>query len=381
MKKTVGLILALCIVFVCVAGALAAGKPKITQQPQTQTTSKKGSVSFTIKVSGKISSITWHFVDPATGNDYTGKQLPKAVNGVKVSSPNGQKISLSRVPESMHGWIVYCHVNGNGYKLDSEKVQLLVYGMTESQDEPPAEEPPAEEPPVEEPPVEESPAEEPPAEQPAEPPAEQPAADTPPQEAPAPEGGAQPEADQGIVDMGETEFEEIVMEDKTITITSTAKILRRLDAAGNVIEGEELVSKLEFINTGSFIISSEDPIKSWTVNGIRFEPAEPVKELKLMNVTDSLSLDFKFSRSAASAELDESRMCKVSCKGCTFSYVRGGLRSVTEGEVPAGAAINVVANSSENAANGYRINGGEPANVGLAAFRLVVTEDVVISAE
>ena len=61
---------------------------------------------------------------------------PKLFKKIKVVGPNRTKITLNRVPEEMHGWTVYAHLNGNGYKVNSERVQLLVYGM-----EPPADGP------------------------------------------------------------------------------------------------------------------------------------------------------------------------------------------------------------------------------------------------
>lgn len=98
-----------------------------------------------------------------------------------------------------------------------------------------------------------------------------------------------------------------------------------------------------------------------------------------MNVTESIALDVKIARtSAAEAEIDESKMCKVTCKGCTFTYLSKGLRAVTEGEVPSGAPIRIIADNSDLAAGGYIINGGEPENVGKASLQLTVTDDVTI---
>ena len=66
MKKILGLILTLCLVLVLAADAFAAGKPAITKQPESATTSKKGTVSFSVKTSGAIQSLTWYFVDPVS---------------------------------------------------------------------------------------------------------------------------------------------------------------------------------------------------------------------------------------------------------------------------------------------------------------------------
>ena len=41
MKKIIGLVLVFVLVFAVAANALAAGRPKITKQPETATTNKK----------------------------------------------------------------------------------------------------------------------------------------------------------------------------------------------------------------------------------------------------------------------------------------------------------------------------------------------------
>ena len=169
--------------------------------------------------------------------------------------------------------------------------------------------------------------------------------------------------------------------DNIITVTAGSSILWKLDNAGNP-EGDGPSSSLEFINQGSFMVKSDEPIKSWTVNGLRFEPAEPIAEFRMLNISENIVIDLGTVRAtAAAAQVDESNMCKVTCKGCTFSYLAAGLISVTEGEVPAGAPINIVADSATLASTGYTINGGEAINAGKASFRYTVTEDVVISAE
>ena len=365
MKKLIGLILVFVLVFAVASQAFAGSKPQITKDPETATVKKGGKVTFSIKTKGTVTTVIWHFVDPVTGADYTGKKLSGAVKGVKVvGGTNGKKITLNKVPEEMHGWKVYAHVNGNGYNVDSQQATLLIAGMDAPSEEP-AEQPAAQ--PVEQP-ADETPEQT--AEQPAEEPAEQPA--TEPAEEPIPaETGETPESS----------VQEVPEEDegpKTYTITATSKVLRPLDDSGNVTEYTP-ASSIEVTGIGYVLVSSEDPIISWTLNGIRVQPAEPVNEFRVLNVTSDLSIDIQTSRvSAADAVVDDSHMCKVTCTGCTFSYSRGKLRSVTEGEVPAGAPINIIADNSDLAKNGYSINGAEPDHLGKAGFQFVVNEDVNI---
>ena len=431
MKKIIGLILVFVLLFAVASEAFAGGKPQITQHPESATVKKGGKVSFSVKTKGTVSTYVWYFINPATGEQYTGRQLSGAVKGVKVEKPNSKTITLKNVPESMHGWKVYVHVNGNGYKIDSEQATLLIAGM----DNPEA-----------------SPSEKT-ADAPAKEPAKDASAKTPAlisveflkQSANLKEnveivavtspdvvkltmftdnkavkswtdgytddgntrtwkatyafsGAGDRTLDFVAYDAGDTpsdaksasikitkaaesSAEETAAVDegpKTFTVKATSKILRQLDDTGNVTD-DAPVSSLEITGIGYVLVTSEEPIISWTLNGIRVQPAEPVNEFRVLNVTSDLSIDVKTARtSAADAVVDETRMCKVTCTGCTFSYSRGGLRSVTEGEVPAGAPINIIADSSDLAKNGYSVNGGDPENKGKASFKLTVSEDVNI---
>jgi len=364
MKKILALILILCMVFALSSEAFAAGKPKITKQPETATTSKKGSVTFTIKVKGDV-SYSWYLVDPATGEATSAQKLKKnkTIKGLGINGANSSKLSLSKVPESMHGWQVYCHINGNGYKMDSDRVLLLVYGKESPADSSSAPEEPAQ--------VPETAA----ADQVPESPASTEQVPDSPEQAPDSPEQTPPDTSNTVI-TGDIDPDAAPPVDRTITVTASDAILRKLDGAGNLIEMDP-VSSLEFLNTGSFIVTSDEPVKSWSVNGIRFEPAEPVREFKVMNVKDDITLNVIVSRSSAETmQLDNNRMCKVTCKGCTFTFLGAGIRSATEGEVPAGAPIRVVVSGS--AANGYQINGSEPQYQGKTSFSFTVNEDVEI---
>ena len=368
MKKIIGLILILCLLFSFTADAFAAGKPKITKQPVNGIV-KKGKVSFQVKVTGSVDSISWYLVNPDTGEAITAKRMKKekTVPKLVISGENSRKLSLSKVPEGMHGWSVYCHISGNGYKLDSDTVLILIDGMEapEANNQAPAEDtPPADEnPPAEDnPPAEES----------------LPAEDTTPAEESQPaEDITSAEENQPAADVPPADSE-AEPESKTFKVSSSARVLYRLDISGKTAD-DKPASSLEFDGPGSFIVRSDDPISSWSVNGIRFEPAAPVYEFKVTNVTKKLSLDFDIQhKSASSAVVDESKMCKVSCEGCTFTCITRQLYSVNEGEVPSGSMITIIAGDSSLTKNGYTINGGNPDYLNLSTFSFTVEEDVTI---
>ena len=364
MKKVIGLVLVFILVFTVASAAFAGSRPKIIKQPESATVNTGGKVTFTIKTSGTVASVTWYFVDPETGSKYSGKQIADAVKGVKVVGPTNdkKKITLNKVPETMHGWKVYAHVNGNGYSIDSDEALILIAGLD----------------------VPEVPEAESVETQPADNADSSP--DNPVDTAPADQSSAIDESGNDIPQAdpsdeppsADGEASETDEGPETFTVTATSKVLRLLDDSGSIID-DNPSSKLEITGIGYVFVTSDDPIVSWTLNGIRIQPAEPVTGFRIMNIKSDLSIDIKTERaSAADVVVDDSHMCKVVCRGCTFSYSRGKLRSVSEGEVPAGAPINVFADSSDLAKGGYSINGGEPENQGKAGFQLIVNEDVEI---
>ena len=382
MKRFLGLVLALCLILGIAAEAAAAGKPVFSQQPESATTDRKGTVSFSVKVkaNGSKVSYTWYFVNPATGEKVSGKNLSKTVKGVKVAKPNTPKITLKKVPAEMHGWLVYCHINGNGYKQDSDQVVLDVYGME----------------PVSDPSAQPEEAGEPAAgpEQPAEgtetaEPAEggetaEPAPEVGEPAEPA-EGGetaeAVPEgaeaAEPAAADDPESEGADYVSRD--ITVSASAAFLIPIDSMGKATS-DTPVSTLTFTDTGNVSIRSEEPIKSWTINGIRFESGNPQNTINLFNISEDLTISLSTEqKTAASAQVDESVVCKVTCEGCAFTCATKGIRNATEGEVPSGSLITVFAKDSSALPNGYVINGAEAAYKNKASFQLTVTEDTNIT--
>ena len=363
MKKTIALVMMFCFIFLFAADAFAA-KPAIKKQPETATTTKSGSVSFSVTVSGDVTSYSWFFVNPETGKKISGKKLPKnkTVKGVKVSGPNRPKITLTHVPESMHGWLVYCVVTGgSGYKVDSEYATLLVYGMDEPEAAPVTGMEITAQPKaagisskgkltftVEYSGLAEkitwafinpkgnqkvigknilkkfkdmkvsginkakltlsnapedmvgwkvyahlkgkgieidtdavavlSAAEVAAAKKAAK------------KKETKEEAKTETKSETPAVDAAEAE--DTAEAEKIITVSCSDSVIRKLDNAGRPVG--EPSSELTFINVGSFIVSSEKPIKSWTINGLVNEPSAPVREFLITNVLDSLSLILTF---------------------------------------------------------------------------------------
>ena len=382
MKKVVSLLLVLCLVLGIASMALAAGAPRINKHPESKTTNKNRQVTFSIDAenfSQKESG--WRFVNPATGEEFTVIQLRddvfKSEKFDYKASDKKKKITLINVPDAMHGWEVYMHLAGNGYELDSERVRLWCYGLEEGQlTAPAADVAPDEpaEPPVEEP--AESPAEEPaeePAETPAEPQAEEPAeepaetpAETPVEETPAETPAEDPEALPYNPD-----------EPRIITVSAENLTLCPVDARGNLLE-DQAAATLTFENSGSVAVRSDAPVKYWLINGIRIEPVESVTGFVLKNIMTDLSISAKLDQAGSSADVDHDTPCQVTCTGCSFTYRKGGLSSVTSGTVPLGATIIVF---TDNADAGYSINGGAPEHAGSTSFRLEITGDTTITVQ
>lgn len=331
MKRILGLILVLCLVCSVVADALATPNWEITQQTKCTTTKK--TVTISVKVKGKNIKYQWVFVNPDDPDDtVTGKNLSNDARfkGIKVAGYTKNKIVLSKVPEALHGWTVYCHLYSNAYKMNTDPVAVAVYGLD------------------------------------------------PPEQPEKPESSEDEDDDGDDKDTSEGDEEEEPAESRDFTVSANGKFLFRTDSMGNP-EGNEGASSLTFTDSGNVAVRSEEAFKSWTVNGIRFEPDDEMTGFRMFNLSSDTSVSLKFAaKTTASATVDESLMLNVTCKGCSFTYLPKQLIRVKEGKVPSGAVIYVFADSSEAAVNGYAINGSEAQNPGASSMQVTVTEDTEI---
>ena len=376
MKKILALLLTLCLVLGIASAALAAGAPKITKQPVSATTDKNGKVTFSLKVKN-AKGITWKFINPENGEEILASQISKLFKGLKVSGQNRTTLVLKNVPDEMHNWSLYCHLTGNGYKVDSDIVQLKVYGLP---DEPtPAPEPeitPEPEPEITPEPVPEV-TPEPVQEITPEPqPDSVPSPETNPESSPE----ATPVPSEEPVDPFRTAEDAQINEQlsRIITVSAEGLILCPLDARGKPIEDQQ-ADTLTFEGSGDISVRSENPVKYWVINGIHVEPEGDVKGFVLKNITQDLTISAKVEMASSAADVDESVQCQVTCTGCSFTYLAGDLRSAVSGSVPSGAVITVMADSVDAAAKGYSINGGPAEQEGKLSFRLTVTGDTAIT--
>ena len=237
MKKTVALLLALCLAMISCSVAAADGAPKFKKLLTTRTTDKKGTVSFSFRAVDFDSGLSsWHFVNPETGEDRTGPELREFFSDVKgfslSASNNKQVLTLKKVPDSMHGWLVYVVLsNKNGYTVTSDKVQLLCYSVIHAQDEPAA----------------------------------------------AENGGSAVES---------------------ITISAESLSVTPLDQDGRP-SADQPVSVLIAESPATVLIESGKPVEYWIVNGIRFQPSESVTSFILGNITFDLTVTARFADEAA----------------------------------------------------------------------------------
>ena len=352
MKKLIALLL-ICCLTLAFATAYAAG-PKITKQPAFGKSKSETTVVIEIKAKS-FKGLTWRFVDPDSGDEVTAKELPKLFDGLKVKNPNKQKITLENVPPEMDGWQVYCHLTGNGYQVDSDRLTFGSEGGAE-----------------------------PAAPAPSEAPAEVVPAGQEPASAPdVPDEGdaSAPESDPDLPEETESEpvltgdEDEVNPEPETITVTGENVTLYPLDSLGNPDEDAGAAS-LSFTDFGSVEARADGDVEYWIVNGIRVIPNENVTSVRLQNITSDIIISAVLP-APEEAVLDDGDRVQVTCVGCRFTYMADNLVSVTSGSVPRGADIIVMA-EAKAAAGGYSVNGGEYVREGKVSFRLTVTENTEI---
>ena len=365
MKRIVGLILVFCLVFSVIAEAIAEPKWEITQQTKVTVKEKKGkatSITISVKAKGKGIKYQWVFVDPENPErTSTGKKVAKAIKelkGLVVKGATKNKLVLTKIPDALNGWSIYCHLYSNAYKMDTDPVVIVLPGHEAPEQ------------------LQETASEK----------AEREDKDTKTDEKTSKEESKDSKETKNLKETkdskeakpSEEKAGEGEEEPTGFTVSANGKYLFETDSSGKAKE-KEAASSLTFIDKINVVVKSEDPIKSWTVNGIRFEPEEEINSFSLQKLTADTAISLKrAAKTAASAKVDEGNMVTVTCEGCTFTYLKGGLKKVSEGKVPSGAVIYVMADSYDAAANGYVINGGEAQNLGDSSVQITVTEDTKV---
>ena len=341
MKKIVALLL-ICCLTLGLATAYAAG-PKITKQPEFGKSKTETTVVIEIKAKS-YKGLTWRFVNPDTGEELTAKELAKAFDGIKVKNPNKAKITLEKVPAELNGWEVYCHLSGNGYQVDSDRLTIELGAAAE----------------------------------PAATPAATPAAETVPaaSESVGESAPVEPAAEPAAEPVPAENEEEGIAEPETITVTGENVTLVSLDSFGRPNE-ENSGASLTFTEFGSVEARAEGEVEYWIINRIRVTPDTDVSSFKLQNITSDMTIA-AVAPDPDDIQLNSSDRVQIVCSGCRFTYMADNLVSVTAGSVPRGADIIVMADSTDAAAGGYSINGGEFSREGKISFRLNVTEDTQI---
>lgn len=343
MKKLVAILAVFCLILGCFSLAQAA-KPSITSQPETQTVKAGGTLTFTVKAKNAAGeSITWYFLNPATGVTTTGKKLSSVVSGVKVEKPNSLRITLKKIPEELHGWVLYCHIGPKGGGANSNYAMILIDGK-------------------EVPPM-------------------------PVQSFSSGKGG------EPVVETPEPV--EII---EPVVIKGSKVELYNLDSKGNPTGSPQ--TELNFPDgVASFHVripeGTEGTLQYVVVSGIRITPeGENVTGMSIRGLKESGTVKVKINRPSDGPEseeeeeivprpaqtetepVDESSLVNVSCTYCRFT---GGNNTYVEsGKVPVGTTITVFASGGQ-IHKGYTINGGKAAYKDQASFQLVVEGDTTIT--
>ena len=347
MKKTVSFLLVLCLVLSISWSAFAVGAPKITEQPVSVTTDKKGSVTLSFRgLDFAPNESSWHFIEPDTGKEWTGPQLRDEMKARKVKNfsltamDGKQKLVLTGVPKFMHGWEVYVVLCGGGFKIESDHIRIWYHGMDQTGTD-----------------------------------------DLPKSTGVATSiASGTPAGEAGAAGTAAAAAPEEPAGPKIITVTASKVTLYPVDSHGDAIE-DQAAATLTFEDSGSVAVRSDAPVKYWMINGIRVEPTEDLTSFVLKNITTDLKISAKLASTSAAVEgdIDPNTPCEVTCTGCLFTYHKGGLASVASGTVPSGATIIVFASDPAAAGKGFSINGDAPEYQGSTSFRLRITEDTTIS--
>ena len=352
MKRIVSFLLMLCLLVAVCSSALAA-KASIVTQPESQTIKVGGTVTYTVKANNtRGEAITWHFINPATGEDVTGKKLESRFKGLQVKNPNSLSITLKKVPEEMHGWTGHCHIGRKAGGIDSAKVMVLLEGK------------------------------------------EVPAFYASMNAAQEVQEAAQVASQLGgyLDESGAI----VTPVPEPIVITGNKIDLYMTDNKDNPVGEPQSELTFESGKKASFYVKVPDVVPGSlayvSINGIRMIPNGDARGMAIRNWPESATVKIKVNRPDSEknevvAEItlppqeeisaDPADLVTVTCTYCRFTG--GGLTYAESGQVPRGTEITVFA-SGGNVKTGYTINKAKKAEYKeMASFRIVVEEDTTIT--
>ncbi len=366
MKRVVSLLAALCLIL-SVFTIASAASVTITKQPETQTVKAGGTVTFKVKAKGASnSSITWYFTNPETGESVTGKKLSTVVEGVKVKNPNSLSITLKKVPETMHGWTVHCHIGRIGAGIDTDEAMILIAGKPAPEYTPR--------------------------------PAVTPSPDDSSKTGTSGKAGTSSKTGTSGKAGAEADPEPTATPTpeppKPIVITGSKVELYRMDNKGNIDTKAATELTFEPGQKASFYVKipegTEGTVKYVTVGSVRLTPDGPVTGMSVRGWDTSATVKIKIDKGeeeeteaprreiATPEPVDESQLVTVTCTNCRFT---GWNNSYAEsGKVPIGSTITVVAVGGMTK-KGFTINGEAKQHKNMTSFQMVVEGDTTISME
>ena len=124
-KKIISLLMLLTLVMSCFPVAQAASVPEVITHPEPQIVIEGGKCTFTAAGKGHT-GITWRLRSPDGSEDFPFTDAPKHFSGLKVSGKNSNKLTLSKIPGEMDGWLVYCCYSNKAGKTNTDMVPLFV---------------------------------------------------------------------------------------------------------------------------------------------------------------------------------------------------------------------------------------------------------------
>ncbi len=124
-KKIISLLMLLMLLASCIPVAQAASAPEVITHPEPQIVIEGGKCTFTAAGKGHT-GITWRIQSPDGSEDFPFTDAPTHFRGLKVSGKNSNKLTLSKIPGEMDGWLVYCCYSNKTGKTNTDMVPLFV---------------------------------------------------------------------------------------------------------------------------------------------------------------------------------------------------------------------------------------------------------------
>ncbi len=104
--------------------------PRITKNPTGETVAVNGECQFITRYEN-AKWAEWHFVSPDGARDLSYKDAQTEFPTLKILHGDTKDLTLKSIPETLHGWKVYCRFSNDAGSVNSDSALITIQGKSQ----------------------------------------------------------------------------------------------------------------------------------------------------------------------------------------------------------------------------------------------------------